>query len=118
MKKGAIIAVIIIIGLFIYGVLPSLVNTNPASMQKGKTYYIYGTVESVVTINNKTEMLVNDNGNNIYVSYNGPGQAVNSTVLIYGTYQGPILTGFGTHFGYMIHAINIYKWYYEINIKS
>ncbi len=121
MKKGtaiAVIIIVIIIALFIYGIIPSILNASPSSMHQGKSYYIYGTVESVFTINNRTEMLINDNGNNFYVSYNGPGPSVNSTVLIYGVYDGNTFPGLGAHFGYDLHAINIYKWYYEINIKT
>ncbi|KJE49640.1 MULTISPECIES: hypothetical protein [Acidiplasma] len=106
-RKIIYVAILIIIILVSYGIIPLALNTSESSMHNGKSYYIYGNITGLITVNNKTFMTVNDYGNTIDVFYNGTAPATGSYVLIYGVYQTNILGGY-------IQARGVYKWYYTI----
>ena len=104
-KRIIAIAFIIIIIIALYGILPLTLNTSTASMHDNKSYYVYGNITNVITINDRSYMVVNDYGNNIYVSYNGSVPPVGSHVLVHGKYESSIL-------GPTLQANSVTKWYY------
>ncbi len=100
------IAFIIIIIIILYGILPLVLNTSTTSMHDNKSYYVYGNITNIITVNNKSFMEVNDYGNNIFVSYNGSVPSLGSYVLVHGKYEPTLL-------GPEIQANSIIKWYYS-----
>ncbi len=109
MKKShqriMVVVFIIIILIALYGILPLTLNTSTTSMHDNKSYYVYGNITNVITINNRSYMRVDDYGKNIFVAYNGSVPSVGSYVLVHGKYES-------SFFGPTIQANSVTKWYY------
>jgi cytochrome c-type biogenesis protein CcmE len=92
MKHRGIIALVIIIvlALLIYGLVPTILNTNPSSMKNGNSYYVAGMVTTDITYNGHSAFTLDDHGNTITVLYNGTA-SINTYVLVHGTYNGRLV---------------------------
>ncbi len=106
MKSGrkkiiASVVIVIIASLLIYSLIPPVVNTAPANMHSGKTYYIYGNIIGIISFNGKSLISVNDSGSNVAVAYNGSTPAVGTHVLVHGKYVD----------GLYIQANSVTPWY-------
>jgi flagellar basal body-associated protein FliL len=103
--KGIIMLVIIIvIALLAYGLIPTILNTNPSAMSGNNSYYVQGTVTSDISVNGHSAFVLNDHGKSVTVLYNGT-VSLHSLVLVHGTYSG---------LGY-ISANSVTPWLYALN---
>ena len=106
-KKILAVLLIIVLALIAYGIIPAVITTSPSSMHSGDTYYIYGTVNSRMTVDNSSIIEIDDSGHYFYVFYNGSAPAIGSHVLVHGEYSNILFTN-------TINATSIYPWYYAL----
>jgi cytochrome c-type biogenesis protein CcmE len=101
--------VIVVVGIAIYAMIPVTMAANPHHLKNKQNYFVYGTVQSDLSVNDMSVFLLNDSGSMIAVEYNGTVPAVNSTVLVHGEFLN--VTFFGMSYGGIIVANGVYNWY-------
>ncbi len=108
-KLLAAIAVIVVVAIAVYALIPVTVATSPHQMKDHHEYYAYGRVSSDLSVNGHSLFLLNDSGSMVAVEYNGTSPALNSTVLVHGEYLN--FTFFGYSYGGVMEADEVFNWY-------
>jgi len=107
-RTAEAIAVVIVIAIIVYGIVPLLVSTSPADMKSGNTYYIEGRITSELEKSNFSIFTLNTGSTNVTVYYQGVAPAVGSYVLVKGTYTAiPLFSDIG-----VFKATGVYYWLY------
>ncbi len=108
-KKIAIVLVLVVVLLLIYSAIPAVIASNPSTMKEGNYYHLFGHIVDIFSSSNESVFVLNDSGQIIVVSYNGPVPSVGSNVLVSGKFDGKIIPGIGNT--YLFHASSVVQWY-------
>ncbi len=108
-KLLAAIAVMVIVAIAAYALIPVVVATSPPQMKDHHDYYAYGRVSSDISVNGHSLFLLNESGSILAVEYNGTNPALNSTVLVHGEYLN--FTFLGYSYGGVLIANEVFNWY-------
>ncbi len=108
-KLAIAVVVIVVVGIAIYAMIPVTLAANPHHLKNKQSYFVYGKVQTDLTVNDVSVFLLNDSGSLIAVEYNGTAPDVNSTVLVHGEFLNA--TFFGISYGGYIVASGVYNWY-------
>ncbi len=99
LSKGAKVAiatvVVVLIAVVAYSLIPYVATTQVKDLKNNQTTYIYGTVQSRVSLGNFSAFKLNDSSGSVIVLWNGTLPADGSRVLVHGTYRelSPLLPG-------------------------
>ncbi|KAA8921940.1 hypothetical protein [Thermoplasma sp.] len=104
-RTAEAMAVVIVIAIIVYGIVPLLVSTSPGSMKSGNTYYIEGRIVTETESANVSVFVLDTGSGNVSVYYHGIAPSVGSYVLVKGTYRSLLFID-------VFDASNVYYWLY------
>ena len=86
-KVAISVVVIIVVALVAYSVFPYVASSNAKDLRNNQSAYVYGTVDSRVSLGNFSAFSLNYSSGNLVVIWNGSLPAHGERVLVHGTYK-------------------------------